>query len=174
MPDGAVGSLRISRRAEDRLVGPLYVLTFDVGGADHLASREYRCRGDLALLRILEAIVPAPDARQQALEQVRQVGQAVIEGVVLRGAEVKKGPAEVEPRLKRDPVDAVARLLRANRARFCHTCLAFTLNVEVEDVRKAADLLRFTGDVEIGTARCSVCQRHTVSIEARIRLASLG
>lgn len=76
-------------------------------------------------------------------------------------------PKDREHRLERDLTEEIARFLsEADGRSFCHTCLAALVGTDFEKAKKAVYALRVTGEVRVGTARCSACYQRRVCIEA--------
>ena len=175
------GTLQISHHRTGTLGVRTYSITFISGGTP---AQDWRhCRGDLALVRMLEALVSDPEVRLHALEQLHEQGRASIQPFVLSDAQAaifglrrtgRAGPfsaavgrpSEAQD-LERDIAGEIAAFLAEPKGRcFCHTCLATQVGIEFEEARKAVYTLRICGNVRVGTARCSVCHRHRLSIEA--------
>ena len=175
------GTLQISHHRTGTLGVPIYSLTFISGGTGDLASGRH-CRGDLALVRMLEALVADADVRLHTLNQLHDEGRASIQQFVLSEAHaatyglrrmgragtsaVVGRPSEAQD-LERDVAGEIAAFLAESKGRcFCHTCLATLVGIEFEEARNSVYALRIWGDVRVGTARCSACHRHRVAIEA--------
>ena len=163
----------------------MYVVTFVATDAEHAISPGPRCRGDLALVRTLEGLVPDADVRLTALQNVRDRGDAAIEHLVLTeqqaaifglaepgqpdASDAVTGPTDAaQARPPRDLADDVARFLNTAPGRcICHTCLASFVGAEFEETRKAIYALRVTGYAQVGTARCAACRQHRLTIAGR-------
>src|SRR5262245_17709480 len=175
------GTLQLSYHRTGTLGVRIYSLRFISAGTP---AQDWRhCRGDLALVRTLEALVPDPDVRRHALEQLHDEGRASIQPFVPSEAQAeifglrrtgRAGPFSAEvgrpseaQDLERDVAGEIAAFLGESKGQcFCHTCLATQVGIEFEEARKAVYALRVCGNVRVGTARCSVCHRHRLSIEA--------
>jgi len=177
------GTLQISHHRTGTLGVRIYSIRFISPGMSEPERGWRHCRGDLVLLRTLEALVPDPDVRLHALEQLHEQGRAAIQSFVLSEAQAalfglrrtgRAGPfsaavgrpSEAQD-LERDIAGEIAAFLAESKGQcFCHTCLATLVGIEFEEARKAVYALRVCGNVRVGTARCSVCHRHRLSIEA--------
>ena len=82
-----VGTLQISHDCTRTLGVRIYSITFTSVGVKEPASGRRRCRGDIALLRLLEALVADPDVRVHAFEQLYDEGCALIPHFILSEAD---------------------------------------------------------------------------------------
>ena len=172
------GTLQISHHHTGTLGVRIYSIRFLSVGPGEPARDWRHCQGDLVLVKTLEALVPDSDVRRHALAQLHEQGRAAIRPFVLSEAqaavfELRRTelaavgrPSEVQD-LERDVAGEIAAFLAESKGRcFCHTCLATLVGIEFEKARKAVYALRICGDVRVGTARCSVCHGHRLTIEA--------
>jgi len=81
------GTLQISHDCTRTLGVRIYSITFTSMGMKEPASGRRWCRGDIALLRLLDALVTDPDVRVHALEQLYKEGCALIPHFILSEAD---------------------------------------------------------------------------------------
>src|SRR5262245_41334864 len=144
------GTLQISHDRTGTLGVRVYSIKFLSAGTGEPARGWRHCRGDLALVRTLEALVPDPDVRLHALAQLHEGGRAEIQSFVLSEAEAalfglrrtgRAGPfsaavgrpSEAQD-LERDVAGEIAAFLAESKGQcFCHTCLATLVGIEFEE-----------------------------------------
>jgi hypothetical protein len=134
------GTLQISHHGTGRVGDRVYLITFISARSDEATSGGRRCKGDLALVKMLEGLVPDADVRRCVLEQLHDKGRASARQIVLSDEQaapfglgrrrragmfsaavrVPEGEAHC---LGRDLAEEVATVLREAKGRpFCHTC----------------------------------------------------